>query len=233
MISCLSSSAGSLSSSGILRMSEKLLKKIDTNEDGSISKEEFVSNRPKDMSETQADDMWSTLDTGNTGNLTGSEFLATLQSQKPPQGPPPGGFGSMEGSSGSNGQSLSDLFSKIDMDGDGSVSKEEFISNRPDDVSEEQATNMWESLDTESTGSLDQEQFVTAMQNQKPPQGPPPEDFGSTTSDVSTSIDSSDITDDMLQALLSAISKYSLVMNGTGSSTQDTSGISTLLSSIG
>ena len=45
-------------------------------------------------------------------------------------------------SSGRDGQSLCDLFGKIDSDGDGSVSKEEFVSNRPEEVSEEQAEEM-------------------------------------------------------------------------------------------
>jgi Ca2+-binding EF-hand superfamily protein len=290
-----------MSSYSITQMQEKMLKSIDTNKDGSVTKEELVTNRPKEMSEEQANQVWSDLDTGDTGSLTASEFISALQSLEPPQGPPPEGFevsgssdetsetdstsstsssssteatdstdalvqavlaaiekyssssvsSTMQDSSSSDedGQSLSDLFNKIDSDGDGSVSKDEFISSRPEDVSEEQADEMWSSLDTESAGSLTESQFLSAMESRKPPQGPPPGDFdpregsdSESSSDSSTAADSSSATssstgttatDEMVQALMEAINKYSTTMSQNGLSTQASSLSSSLISVIG
>lgn len=139
---------------------EDLFSRIDTDGDGSVSKEEFVSNRPEDV--TEESDTSSASDT--------SELLLTLLEAIEQYA------SSAQDSSSSNegDQHWSELFGKIDTDGDGSVSKEEFVSNRPEDVSEEQANNLWSRLDGEGAGSLTESRFVTAMSQQGPPPGPPP-----------------------------------------------------------
>ncbi|MFH0823733.1 MAG: EF-hand domain-containing protein [Pseudomonadota bacterium] len=252
------SSAGGLSSSYISQMQEKMLKAVDSNGDGSVSKDEFVSNRPKEVSEDQASEMWGRLDTGDSGSLTGSEFMSAMENQGPPPGQPPGEFEgqdeSDETSSTTSGSgttasnelvqalleaidkytaateesdstsnqargSLSDLFGKLDTDGDGSVSKEEYVSNRPDEVSEDQANEMWGRLDTSDSGSLTESEFMSAMESQGPPPGPPPGKFnGQDESGVSSSTASSSsatssssgttTTDELVQAMLEAIKEY-------------------------
>jgi Ca2+-binding EF-hand superfamily protein len=276
MVSSISSTGG-LSSSHISRMQEKLVAAVDKNADGSVSKDEFVSNRPKEVSEEKASEMWSRLDTENSGSLTGSEFISAMESQGPPPGPPPGEFGaqsdsgessltdellsSISGSSSNTanneliqslleeidkytssmeqtdstskggGRSLSELFSKIDADGDGTVGKEEFISNRPEQVSEEQANEMWSKLDTSKSGSLTESQFVTAMESQGPPSGPPPGPppgaAGVETSSGSSSTTSSEqattYSNDLVKALLAAINEYTLTTAKTDASSSATS----------
>jgi Ca2+-binding EF-hand superfamily protein len=215
-------SMGGVSSSYISQMQEKMFKTMDTDGDGSITAKEFVSNRPKEVSEEQAEEMWSKLDTEYTGSLTASEFLSAMENLGPPPGPPPGG--SKYGS-----QSLGDLFSKIDTDGDGSVTEKEFVSNRPEKVSEDQAKEMWSKLDTEDTGSLTASEFLSAMENLGPPPGPPPGEFGdqedpgvlSSIASSSTQISSGSsttATDDLVQALMAAITKYASTMEQSGSS---------------
>ncbi len=90
-------STGGMSSAYISQMQDQLLKRIDTNGDGSVSKDEFVTNRPQNASENQAKETWSKLDTENTGSLTASQFISAMASVGPPPGPPPGGFGDQSG----------------------------------------------------------------------------------------------------------------------------------------
>ncbi|MBI5593970.1 MAG: EF-hand domain-containing protein [Deltaproteobacteria bacterium] len=256
------SSTGSMNSYYLSQLQKKqqpsaedLLDKIDSNGDGSVSEDEFISNRPQEVSEDQATQMWSQLDSNNAGSLTGSQFVSAMENLKPPQGPPPNdlqsssesasGVSSLSTDSDSDAssdlikalldaikqytattkqtasettganQSLSDLFGKIDTDGDGSVSQDEFISNRPEDVSEDQAKQMWSQLDTSDTGSLTEDQFVSAMTNQGPPPGPPPggvdalegSDSSSTASSASSTSKTS-ASDELVKALLKAIKEY-------------------------
>ncbi len=186
---------------------QELFSKIDTNGDGSVSKEEFISNRPEEMTEEQATSSWSKLDTDNTGSLTEDQFASAMKTQGSPPGPPPEGIdGSDSGSAklaGSTDSSkassrLSELFSKIDTNGDGSVSKEEFISNRPEEMTEEQATSLWSKLDTDNTGGLTESQFSSAMEAQRPHHGHhagPPPTAAAGTSDSSTATSSTSSTD--------------------------------------
>ena len=68
--------------------------------------------------------------------------------------------------------STSEMYDKMDADGDGSVTQEEFVAARPDDVTEEMATNLYNSFDTDESGSLTESEFETSM-NQAPPPPPP------------------------------------------------------------
>ncbi len=69
--------------------------------------------------------------------------------------------------------STSEMYDKMDADGDGAVSQEEFVSARPDDVTEEMAVNLYNSFDSDTSGSLSESEFETAMK-QAPPPPPPP-----------------------------------------------------------
>lgn len=46
-------SMGGMSTSNIVQMQQKMLQTIDSDGDGSITKEEFLSNRPDDVGEEQ------------------------------------------------------------------------------------------------------------------------------------------------------------------------------------
>jgi Ca2+-binding EF-hand superfamily protein len=282
-------STGGMSAAYISQMQERVIKRVDTNSDSSVSKDEFVSNRPQDVSEDQANELWSELDSSNAGSLTTSEFVSAMASVAPPPGPPPGGFGDQNGisaSSSSEGsssastsssiatttsellrtllaaienytstvvqgdstssnatQGLSDLFSKIDTDGNGSVSQAEFVSNRPQDVSEDQAKAMWSKLDTSSSGGLTKDQFVSALASLAPPPGPPPGGFGDQSgisassssegsSSASTSPSTVTATNELLQALLAAIQSYTSTMSQGGWSSDSTSSMANTLSTV-
>lgn len=94
----------------------------------------------------------------NTGNYTVDNPIYA-----PP--PPPPQLTAEAGSTTSATSSLSEMFSKLDTDSDGSVSQAEFLAARPDDVTEEMATNLYNSFDTDSSGTLTETEYVTAMNN--------------------------------------------------------------------
>lgn len=53
---------------------ESVFHKLDTNGDGKVSADEFVAGRPKDMSATDAQTLFKTIDTENTGMLNEGQF---------------------------------------------------------------------------------------------------------------------------------------------------------------
>jgi Ca2+-binding EF-hand superfamily protein len=261
------------------RGAEDLLEKIDTNSDGSVSADEFISNRPEDVTEDKAKQLWRMLDASNNGSMTRSQFVDAMDSQEPSPGPPAGGasdiasatdssdsssdaasaanelmkallavvkqYSSTTGQSGfaasdKKGPSLSDLFSKIDTDEDGSVSAEEFVSNRPEGVSEEQAKEMWGQLDTENSGSLTESQFMSAMEKLQPPPGRPPiggnspqgDDVSSTTELSASSNATGSVSDELVKALLAAIKQYASTMEQDGFSSANSLTSSGLLSTV-
>ena len=69
--------------------------------------------------------------------------------------------------------STSEMYDKMDADGDGAVTQEEFVAARPDDVTEEMAANLYNSFDTDTSGSLTESEFETAMNQALPPPPPP------------------------------------------------------------
>ena len=80
--------------------------------------------------------------------------------------------------------STSEMFSKMDADGDGALSEEEFTAARPSDVTADMAANLYSSFDTDSSGSLTESEYTTAA-NDMPP--PPPSSAGSGSSSSSDS----------------------------------------------
>jgi len=92
----------------------------------------------------------------------------------------------LSGATQSTRLSASEMYSKMDTDGDGSVSEEEFVATRPEDVTEEMASKLYSSFDSDSSGSVTESEFETAMNSAPPP--PPSAATGS--SDSSTESES-------------------------------------------
>ncbi|MFH1804225.1 MAG: hypothetical protein ABID63_04975 [Pseudomonadota bacterium] len=61
-----------------------------------------------------------------------------------------------------------DMFANLDSDGDGLLSKEEFLAGKPDDVSDEQAENLWNRMAGDDATSIGENDFLTAMASRPP-----------------------------------------------------------------
>lgn len=83
-----------------------------------------------------------------------------------------------------DGTSPADRVAAMDSDGDGMVTQAEFVAARPDDVSEEQASSLFASFDSEDAGTLSVDALSEAMAQgpgQAPRGPPPPSDEGDDT----------------------------------------------------
>ena len=164
-------SPGSMSSVQL----ERLFSRLDTDASGKVSRDEFVAGRPDDVESDAAGALFDVLDNDSQGSLSQSDFAsafqqlastmqaALIQAQgdgggREPHGPPP---------------PPEDMMAKLDSDGDGLISESEFVAGRPDDVSEEQATQLYQSIAGDDSDGLTSEQLAQGM---GPPPPPPPHD---------------------------------------------------------
>ena len=80
---------------------------------------------------------------------------------------------------------LRDLFNKIDSDGDGQFSIEEFEAAKPDDAPDDvNASEIFSDMDTDGDGFVSQDEFAAAP----PPPPPPPSSGGMLDSDMMTAL---------------------------------------------
>jgi len=185
----MSSISSVLSSSQSMR--PNMFSRIDANADGKVTKDEFVSGRPGKVSESKAAELFAKIDTEGAGSVTEEQLLQGMAANRPSgdSGSLGGNLSGetlaailqllQEATSDSGAQtsstgvsdarafggfpSPSELFSMMDTDSNGSVSKEEFLAAKPDHVSEDQASALFDSIDTEGTGSITSEQFANSM----------------------------------------------------------------------
>ena len=93
--------------------------------------------------------------------------------------------------------SAAEMFSKMDANGDGALSEEEFSAARPSDVTAEMSANLYSNFDTDSSGSLTESEYTTATNDMPPPPPPPAGANSSGSSDSSsTSFDALDTNQD-------------------------------------
>jgi Ca2+-binding EF-hand superfamily protein len=190
------SSSGSTGAQGSGQGASDLFSKLDSDSDGSVSQSEFVSGRPKGMSEADATTLFKSIDSKGTGSISEEQLSAQMQKNGPhgagPMGPPPGA------------QDASDLFSKLDSDSDGSVSQSEFVSGRPKDMSEDDATTLFKSIDTQGTGSISQDQLTESLKQNGPAGtgGAAASDGTSSTSDVGA------LAGDLMKQLMQVIQSF-------------------------
>lgn len=197
--------AGTMGGGGDRPDASELFAKLDSDGDGSVSREEFVAGRPDEVSEEQASAFFDKIAGEDSDSIDQQSFVAAMQK-------PPGG------GDGGGGQS-DEVFDALDTNQDGVVTREEFLAGRPDDVSEEQASAMFETLAGEDAESITAEQFAAGMQGPPPP--PSESDMAGMSSDdqelvekllaaleQGTSASSGETGNSALQQLISAIEAY-------------------------
>ncbi len=218
--------------------SKQMFKDLDTDSDGTVTRDEFVSGRPDDVSEDQAgafyDKIASAAGADSSSGLSQDQLASGLQAMGPPPPPPPDSSSSSDSSSDStstddklleqllamlqsqtssstsssgNAPDPSKMFENLDSDGDGTVTRSEFVSGRPDDVSEDQAGSFYDKIASaagaDSSSGLSQEQLAEGMKKAGPPDG-----AEQTAASQTTSSSQSSSNDQLLQELLKAIGSY-------------------------
>lgn len=93
----------------------EMFKKLDSNGDGKLTKEEFVAGKPDNVTSDQAGALYDSLAQGKTDGLTQDEFTSAMASQKPPSGGGGGGGESGGGSSSASSASSSSSSSKVEL----------------------------------------------------------------------------------------------------------------------
>ena len=163
----------------IQQLQQTLFDKIDSNSDGSITKTELEQAVSGAGGTTDsADALFSLLDPKNTGSVSKQQFASTLfgtpysdqvsatliddQSQQSGSGQ---SCDSSGGACGAPGGGLAQaVFSKIDSNGDGSISKTE-LEDAATSVGDttQAADTLYAQLDPNGTGSVDQQTFTDAF----------------------------------------------------------------------
>jgi Ca2+-binding EF-hand superfamily protein len=205
-----------------------LFKKLDSNSDGSVNKSEFVDGAPDSVDKETASKLFDLIDQSSSGELSQSDIasafnqIATdlksilLDAQE---------------SSNKRKTPGNDIFAKIDTNGDSLVSKEEFIAGKPQDVSEEQASSLYDQIAGDNTDGLTEEQLSSGISKNggpkgppaggPPPGGPPPSGGagGSDETEQSSSSDTDDTEETLLEQLLKELNSSSEDSSGTSVST--------------
>ena len=167
------SSGGSASTAQL----SKMLSKLDTNNDGKIDKAEFVAGKPKGTSDKDAAALFDSLDSSQSGSMSQSDLLSAfqqmgaqmqstlLQAQESTSAAASSSGGDSDGDHDGSG-----MFSKLDTNGDGTVSQAEFLAGKPKDVTDAQASALWSKI-SNGADSVTQDQFTSAMKAAGPPPG--------------------------------------------------------------
>ncbi|KIL98405.1 Calsymin [Paramagnetospirillum magnetotacticum MS-1] len=211
--------------------SAEMFKTLDTDSNGTVTREEFVAGRPKNASEDEAgaffDKIASAAGADSASGLSQDQLASGLKSMGPPDASSSTESSSetsssvdqlinqilslLQGTSSSQstqgGPDSAKMFKDLDKDGDGTVSRSEFTAGRPDDVSEDQASAFYDKIASasgaDSASGLSQDQLAEGMKK-----AGPPDSAQQTSSTQSTTTTQSSSNDQLLQELLKAIGSY-------------------------
>jgi len=138
------------------KFADELLKKLDTNGDGSIGKDELssaLSSDPQDGITVSLSKAFGDLDSDGDDSLNADELAAMT-----PPPPPP-----MQMDAGSAADEAQDLISALDSDGDASVSSDELTSALSSTNSSTDSSQVFDALDTNQDGTVSIDELTAAI----------------------------------------------------------------------
>ncbi len=160
---------------------QSLFKKADTDANAALSRDELIrsfsqmTGEDADTAASMADQMLSDLDSDSGGSLSGTEFGALADRF--------GGGGSQallsaQEESGFFNKMATDLMSKVDENGDGSMSSDELSSALTgiNAFSDEEISSAFSDMDADGDGAVSETEMADALAAgaPPPPPGPPP-----------------------------------------------------------
>lgn len=186
-------------------MQTRMFAKVDTDSSGSVNADELQTMLDKVSEHTgvsfqkSAQELLTAMDGNSDGALSSDELAQGMQSIMPP---PPSTMDFAQARNGATDGS-DDLFSKVDTDGDGSVSQSEmsdFVAKMGKNSDTSSSEDKFSKLDTDGNGSLSQAEFEAGRPQGSPsqaqgaggpqgagPMGPPPGAGGAEKSDSASS----------------------------------------------
>ncbi|MFA0994502.1 MULTISPECIES: EF-hand domain-containing protein [Pseudomonas syringae group] len=157
------SSTSSTSATSNKKFQEELLAKLDTDGDGSISKDELssaLSSDSKDGITVSLSKAFSDLDSNDDDSLDTDELAAMTPPPPPPMQPAT--------------DVADDLLNSLDSDGDGAISSAELSAGLTSAGSSASSSEVFDALDTNKDGTVSLDELTASLQAQQPPAGPPP-----------------------------------------------------------
>ncbi|MBP2636446.1 MAG: casA [Firmicutes bacterium] len=149
-----------------------LYNKLDTNEDDSLTIEEFSSAFGNVITDEMSEKIYESMDAEGDGLVSITEFstafVTALESEHPPfeeqlKEEEKGTITTINSSKVMLAHLKS--FISMDTDGDGLLSVAEFSAARPSDITEAMSQKLFDSFDTDASSSLTESEYETAMSN--------------------------------------------------------------------
>jgi Ca2+-binding EF-hand superfamily protein len=207
------SSSTTASTAASKKFQEQLLAKLDTDGDGSISKDELStavsSSEGKDGITVTLSDAFSDLDSNDDDSLDASELASMQMPPPPPRDAAP------------QTDVAESLLSALDTDGDGTINSDELTAGLSSAGSTADSAQVFDALDTNEDGTVSLDELTASLQPPAPP-APPASTSTSTASTEDTSAQLFSALDADSDGSISAselTSALSTASNGSNSST--------------
>ncbi len=205
------SSSTTASTAASKKFQEQLLAKLDTDGDGSISKDELStavsSSEGKDGITVTLSDAFSDLDSNDDDSLDASELASMQMPPPPPRDAAP------------QTDVAESLLSALDTDGDGTINSDELTAGLSSAGSTADSAQVFDALDTNEDGTVRLDELTASLQPPAPP-APPASTSTASTEDTSAQLFSAlDADSDGSISASELTSALSTASNGSNSST--------------
>lgn len=136
---------------------------LDTNQDGIVDATELEAAAQAGLVPASSSTDEDSSDPSATDKFSGDLAGMLLQMQQPGASAAGSSTDTSSADDRSDHASVESVFKSLDANGDGEVSSDEFVADRPRDMSETDAQTLFKTLDTENTGMLNEGQFSQSV----------------------------------------------------------------------
>jgi len=131
---------------------EKTFVEIDTHHTGTITHEEFMNAlESTSIPPAELEELFNSIDQDQSGQIKYSEFIAACMDEKVFL----------------DQHTLISAFNALDLDGDGTITRDELKTLLGDDINDEALDGLMHQADFHNDGVISKEDFIRAMQGQE------------------------------------------------------------------